>query len=94
VEAFESEFLDELGARGLVLDQDDLGAVGLTKPKRRMLWAICRICFLEWVRALRRYGMRASMLFNSIICINPSPRFMCIPACVVPNAMHHEVVHC
>ena len=30
------------------------------KPKRWILFAICRICFLEWVRALRAYGLRLS----------------------------------
>jgi hypothetical protein len=28
-------------------------STGLVKPNASMLLAICRICFLEWVRALR-----------------------------------------
>ena len=31
---------------------------GLVKPKRSMEAAICLICFLEWVRALRANGRR------------------------------------
>jgi hypothetical protein len=31
---------------------------GLVKPNSRMLSAICRICFREWLRALREQGVR------------------------------------
>src|SRR5262245_10948859 len=39
---------------------------GLVKPNRRMLSAICRICFLEWVRALPGWGRRPTTGMGSI----------------------------
>src|ERR1700704_3869459 len=39
---------------------------GLVKPNRWMLSAICRICFLEWVRALPGCGRRLATGIGSI----------------------------
>ena len=40
-------------------------STGFVKPKRSMLSAICRICFLECVRALRAYGFSEETLRSS-----------------------------
>jgi hypothetical protein len=50
-------------------------STGLVKPKVRMLSATCRICFLEWVRALRAHGRRreaaiCSMAWAEEECFN------------------------
>ena len=37
-------------------------STGLVKPKVRMLSATWRICFFEWVRALRAHGLQAGGL--------------------------------
>jgi hypothetical protein len=41
-------------------------STGLVKPKVSILSAICRICFFEWVRALRFQGRNADMAMVSI----------------------------
>ena len=35
-------------------------STGTVKPNCRMLATICRICFLEWVRAFRGHGVRVA----------------------------------
>jgi hypothetical protein len=51
-------------------------STGLVKPNSRMLSAICRICFLEWVRAFLAQGRRrataiASMTVGSMWILLP-----------------------
>jgi hypothetical protein len=41
-------------------------STALVKPKVLILSAICRICFFEWVRALRFQGRNADMAMVSI----------------------------
>jgi hypothetical protein len=47
-------------------------STGLVKPKRSIESAICRICFLECVRALRAAGVRAARGSHST-CIGAVP---------------------
>jgi hypothetical protein len=43
--------------------------IGTRKPKAVVLSAIWRICFFEWVRALRALGLIASTAIHCIVTI-------------------------
>jgi hypothetical protein len=52
-----------------MISSPSLISTGLVKPNRSMLAAICRSCFLEWVRAFRAYGRRlATGIASMVLC--------------------------